>query len=128
MNIETKIKLDKFLQALKVINFRDYLLAKTLLETKRRLLSVIPLLVKDISHYRIAIKRGKKFFEWHDISPELYEEILSYIQKNKLDQNGFLFQTRNKKKLTRTRLTYSFKVASDRCRIKITPSYLSEAR
>lgn len=123
----------KFIEALAGINYRDSLIARCMLQGAKRITEVLELKTEQIDFEKNIIRYFQKktggMIKEIPISYPAYfiDEIRAYIggPKNQHIRSKFVFVTRNGNPLTRSRINYSFKTASEKAKIqKVTPHML----
>lgn len=121
-----------FLKALNAINHRDALIAQCLLQGARRISSVLNLLVHQVDFENNQInfetnKRNIKVESTVIYSSLFMKKLKKYIENtsNERGKSEYVFVTRNGNPLARSRLNYSFTLASLQAGIKnVTPEVL----
>jgi len=127
------IEWHRFIDALQLINHRDALIARCMLQGAKRISEVLELTLgqvdvdKNIIRYHQK-KTGGLIREMPISYPARFiQEIMTYIEatKDRRAEAVFVFITRNGKPLTRSRCNHSFKQASSEANIRrVTPHML----
>lgn len=128
----TRKEFESFMYELEGINKRDHLIALVIVYSAAKLSQVLNLLRKDVDPDNGKIIFSKKlrqnwFNDGRTLPDMVMKRLLNYMNEtsNGKDLDSPVFVTRREKRLTRSRINYSFTEASKRAGVKnITPEIL----
>ncbi|EPP35487.1 phage integrase family protein [Chlamydia ibidis] len=117
-----------FLDTLKQISYRDYLIGKLIIQGVRKLKEVISLRSEDISFSmnQILFKIHKRQRRIQEVKVTYANSLMSELKDYLGDREGFVFISASGQQVSQTQVCYNFKAAEHEINspIKVTPHVL----